>query len=97
MEKTMTLRSLAEGEKGCVISVDPALRELTDRLGLAAGTVIICLRRSPLGDPTAYWFRSTILALRAEAADRIRVCVIDSEQETDAANNTAFCRFSSCK
>lgn len=50
-----------------------ARRRLLD-LGLVPGTVIRVVRRSPLGDPTAYLIRGSLLALRREDAARVLVC-----------------------
>lgn len=42
-------------------------------LGFIPGTIIESVRRSPLGDPTAYLVRSSVIALRKEEADKILV------------------------
>ena len=42
-------------------------------LGIAKGTVIVPLFRSPFGDPTAYEIRKTIIALRKEISKKILV------------------------
>lgn len=47
-------------------------RRLLD-LGLSRGTAVQALGRSPAGDPTAYWIRGTVIALRAEDAGQIAV------------------------
>lgn len=47
-------------------------RRLLD-LGLAIGTVVEAVRRSPLGDPTAYRIRGATIALRREQASLIEV------------------------
>jgi ferrous iron transport protein A len=75
MQNTTVLSKLTEGERGRVLSVDPALRPTTDRLGLIPGTEVLCLRRCPLGDPAVYWFRSTALALRAGDAEGITLAL----------------------
>ena len=82
MKQTVLLLSkLPEGERGYVSSVDRELRDTTDRLGLIPGTEILCLRRSPLGSPIAYWFRSTVLALRESTAAGIRI--VQCSEETN--------------
>jgi ferrous iron transport protein A len=50
----------------------PARRRLLD-LGFVSGTIVRAVRRSPLGDPTAYEVRGSILAVRREDAARILV------------------------
>lgn len=47
-------------------------RRLLD-LGFIPGTKVQCLYRSPLGDPTAYFIRGTVIALRREDAGQIIV------------------------
>lgn len=70
-----TLGCLEPGEKARVAGLltrGVARRRLLD-LGLVPGTVVRALRRSPLGDPTAYEVRGTVLALRREDADQVLV------------------------
>lgn len=45
-------------------------RRLLD-LGLVPGSLIKALRRSPIGDPTAYEIRDTIIALRREIGSQV--------------------------
>lgn len=45
-------------------------------LGFIKDTEIKVMRRSPLGDPTAYLVRETIIALRKEEASKIFVKII---------------------
>lgn len=47
-------------------------RRLLD-LGFITGTEVQCLYRSPMGDPTAYFVRGTVIALRQEDAEQIIV------------------------
>lgn len=47
-------------------------RRLLD-LGLIPGTTITARRKSPSGDPTAYLIRGTILALRKEETNLVKV------------------------
>ncbi|MEW5783960.1 MAG: FeoA family protein [Bacillota bacterium] len=49
-----------------------ARRRMLD-LGLVAGTRVEALRKSPSGDPTAYWIRGAVIALRSEEASQIFV------------------------
>lgn len=71
----MRLTELPLGTKGEVVAIKAASdkkRRLLD-LGLTEGTEIIPKRRSPSGDPTAFLIRGTIIALRSEETDLIRV------------------------
>ena len=47
-------------------------RRLQD-LGLIRGTAVQCLEKSPLGDPTAYRIRGTVIALRKRDAASVRI------------------------
>ena len=42
-------------------------------LGLIQDTTVQALQKSPSGDPTAYYFRGTVFALRSEEAAKIMV------------------------
>lgn len=69
------LASLPIGCKGRVTAINAAgmvRRRLLD-LGLVPGTVVEPIRRSPLGDPTAFNIRGAIIALRSEEASRVLV------------------------
>lgn len=50
-------------------------RRLLD-MGLTAGASATCLYRSPAGDPTAYFVRGAVIALRQEDAMDIMVAVM---------------------
>ncbi len=71
----MYLYALLEGECGIVIKVcekEDIGRRLGD-LGIIEGTKITRLGRSPLGDPTAYLIRGSVIALRKEDAAKVLV------------------------
>ena len=60
------LCDLAPGQAGRVrglVTAGPMRRRLQE-LGLVEGTKVECLGRSPLGDPSAYEIRGTVIALR---------------------------------
>ena len=42
-------------------------------MGLVEGTDVECVFRSPAGDPTAYQFRGTLIALRREDASQVLI------------------------
>lgn len=54
-------------------------RRLLD-LGFVKGTKITVQNVSPLGNPTAYNLRDTLIALRKEQADSIIIKIIEDEQ-----------------
>ena len=47
-------------------------RRLQD-IGMVDGTTVECVQRSPLGDPSAYWIRGAVIALRREDASAVQV------------------------
>ena len=70
-----TLDGLRPGERGTVtrLLLAPERAAGLRRLGLGPGTEILCLRRTPLGDPTVYRFRGTDVALRRREAAGVQV------------------------
>lgn len=64
----------------CIIqelkSTEMQRRRMLD-LGFIKGAKVKVMRRSPLGDPTAYLIRETTIALRKEEASKILVKVTD--------------------
>ena len=72
------LSQLPVGETAKVMEVlarDNQQRRLLD-LGLTVGTEVKVEKRSPLGDPTAFLIRGTIIALRSEETELIKVTKI---------------------
>ena len=71
------LDRLEPGETGWVLrlALPPERAAALTRLGLIPGTEIRCLRRAPLGDPAAYRFRGTVLALRRADAMRVVLAI----------------------
>lgn len=62
------LCDLSPGENGIIsrlLSKGDIRRRLQD-VGFIEGTHVACVGKSPLGDPTAYLVRGTIIALRRE-------------------------------
>lgn len=74
-EGIISMDRLSQGSGGEVITLlvrGPARRRLLD-LGLVPGSIIHVIRRSPMGDPTAYNIRGGIIALRKEEAGQVLV------------------------
>lgn len=72
---TKSLNLLEVGKCATVIRVgskEEIKRRLMD-LGIASGTEIECLNRSPLGDPTAFCIKGTVIALRSDDSKFIDV------------------------
>lgn len=56
-----TLADLLPGEIGVA---EAHGNERLKRLGLVTGTEVMCIQKSPLGDPVAYRIRGTVFAIR---------------------------------
>ncbi len=71
----MKLSELTPGEHAVVedIAETSLTRRLRD-LGLTDGTRVACVMRSPLGEPCAYAFRGSVIAMRKRDADSVLVC-----------------------
>lgn len=70
---TMPLSCIPLGSKGEIVAIKSSLKN-KDRLielGFTKNTEIIPLHISPMGDPTAYFIRGSVMALRKEDADNI--------------------------
>ncbi len=72
MENT-TLDALAVGERAVIdkINLSGGMRRRLFDLGFVGGTLVECVGKSPLGDPSAYLVRGTVIALRAVDAGGI--------------------------
>ena len=64
--KGSCLSVLRPGEYGVVSSLsgESGIKRRLQDLGLVEGTKVLCLQRSPLGDPTAFSIRGAVIALR---------------------------------
>lgn len=70
--------SLDEAKVGEICTVCSLIARGSDRrrlldLGIIQGTKIEVLGKSPSGDPTAYFIRGTVIALRCDDAEKIIV------------------------
>ncbi len=82
MEKNETisserLSSLKPGELGKIVNILPQCQGAERRrfmdLGIVPGTIVTAEFTSPVGDPTAYSIRHSLIGLRKEQADYILV------------------------
>lgn len=66
---------LLPGECGIVMRIcgKCGMKRRLQDLGLVEGTRVLCLQKSPLGDPTAFSIRGAVIALRAEDASNIEI------------------------
>ena len=71
----LSLSTLGVGQSACICAVrarTDLYRRLLD-LGLIPGTKVICVAKSPAGDPAAYLIRGAVIALRSADAEGISV------------------------
>ena len=73
MKKGKRLSELSPGEYGEVEALlnDGGIRRRFLDIGLVPGTRVICICRSPLGDPCAYSVRGKTVAIRACDAEYV--------------------------
>ena len=64
--KTITLSDLLPGCKAHVLALynDESMRRRLLDIGLTQDAEVECIGRSPGGDPSAYWIRGAVIALR---------------------------------
>lgn len=73
--KVIPLCFLPQGKTAKVKSLisDGLVRRRMLDLGLIPNTIVEAVQKSPSGDPTAYFIRGTVFALRSEEANKILV------------------------
>lgn len=71
----MSLDNLSVGKKGIVsgLTAKGAIHRRMLDLGIIKGTKIETLHKSPAGNPTAYFIRGSVIALRNEDAHMIYI------------------------
>jgi ferrous iron transport protein A len=75
MHSSLSLADIPVGSSAritSIVTIGPNRRRLLD-LGLVPGSRVDSIRRSPAGNPTAYWIKGTVIALRNEDASQILV------------------------
>lgn len=75
MEKKDRLSQMAPGERGKVsgLFAEGAFRRRLQDAGFCPGEEVVCLMKSPLGDPTAFSVRECVIALRNQDAALVAV------------------------
>jgi ferrous iron transport protein A len=73
MENKKRLSDMSVGECGRIsrLLTEGSMRRRFLDVGLAPGTVVTCVGRSPLGDPSAYLVRGCKIAIRRSDASGI--------------------------
>lgn len=71
----MKLSELALGQSGRVqsMAVTGSMRLRLQDIGFVRGAPVVCMLRSPLGDPTAFYVNGSLMALRESESVRIEV------------------------
>ena len=69
----ISMSQLKPGEFAKVTDIDSPITLRLEELGLTVGTVIECVLRSPLSDPTAYRIRGALIAIRGRDCENITV------------------------
>lgn len=75
MNTATTLHGMREGTSATVTELlnDGSMRRRLQDMGLIEGTSVLCLQRSPSGDPIAYLIRGAVIALREEDSSKVLV------------------------
>lgn len=77
-----TLNLISDGNFGIIIEItaDHVTKERLESLGLITGVEITVVRKSPFGSIRIYKCLNTLIALRDDTADKIRVEVPDEQK-----------------
>jgi len=69
------LSELEQGNRALVLDIDAddSMRRRLQDLGLIRGTEVVCVKKSPLGDPVAFRIRGAVIALRREDSSRVQI------------------------
>ena len=79
MKRKNRLDELCVGERGRVgeLLCEGNIRRRLLDVGLAPGTEVICVGRSPLGDPTAYLIKGSVIPITGSIARHIPILRTD--------------------
>lgn len=80
---TLKMSELKTGQRGTVTEMlngGEMRRRLLD-LGFMHGSTVICAAISPLGDPTAFYIKGTVVAIRKKDASNILVTVVEGAKK----------------
>ncbi len=75
MQGVISLSDIGVGQSAAVIKIlsSGSIRRRFLDIGLVSGTRVTCLMKSPCGDPTAYYIRGAVIAIRRKDAADILV------------------------
>ena len=79
MNKAVRMDELKAGQKATVIKLNTTgdMRRRFIDLGLIAGTDIVCVGKSPLGDPSAFLIRGAVIAIRSEDSATVDTIIME--------------------
>ncbi len=73
MKRRMSVMKTGEEGRITAIHNTGSIRRRLMDIGFTEGTRVTCLGKSPLGDPTAFSVKGTVIALRCEDAAGIEI------------------------
>lgn len=75
MEQDYSLNNLPPNKIGVITSINStgSIRRRLGDLGFVKGSKVEYVSKSPLGDPTAYYIKGTVIALREEDSSQINI------------------------
>lgn len=75
MSASFCLNDLCPGQQATVtrLTVNGEMRRRLLDIGLTPNTCVRCLGRSPLGDPSAFFIRGAVIALRRRDCQNIHI------------------------
>lgn len=75
MTQSKSLSELRAGQKAVVTELNlfNHMRRRLQDIGLIEGTLVTCVGKSPLGDPTAFLIRGAVIALRSDETSKVIV------------------------
>lgn len=89
--KLSSLNTIAIGEQAVITSLKATgdmRRRLLD-IGFIPGTTVHCLGKSPLGDPSAFFIRGAVIALRQKDCADILIEDIHPSSQIQPGNTTS--------
>ena len=97
MSEYIYLDKLPPNNSACIISVggDSSMIQRLEDLGIVPDTKVSCVMKSPLGDPSAFLVRGSVIAIRQEDTRNIlaRVCSYEKtafKNDDDALRGTLW-------
>lgn len=77
--RLVNLDVLKPDERGRIVGMSLAerARQKLQDMGFMEGSLVECVYRSPFGDPTAYFIKGALIAVRSEEARHIQIEIGD--------------------